>query len=671
MIRARSMIAVARVVAVATVLLFALASQAQQWTPVGPDGGDVRSLALDPRNPDRILLGTSAGQLYVSNDGGGSWARLARLGDRDHYVLDNIAFNSAQPGTIYVAAWSIEHHSGALFRSTDDGKSWQSVPAMQGKSIRALAVAASNPKMLVVGALDGVFRSRDEGVMWERISPEGHPEIKNIESIAIDPRDPEVIYAGTWHLPWKTSDGGRTWQSIKKGVIDDSDVFSIIIDPRDPSVVYASACSGIYKSESAGAQFRKMQGIPSSARRTRVLAQDPSDSKVVYAGTTEGLWRTSDAGKTWKRLTGANVIVNDVLLDARRPERILAATDRSGVLISQNRGQSFLASNRGFAHRQVTALLVDRQDRNVLYAGVINDKEYGGVFMSRDAGASWAQVNDGLAGRDIFSLRQSHQGALIAGTNRGIFILHDGHARWSPLNRVVREIPRKQPKAKRGAKTRPLPPSVVTSELRVRVADLEVLPGKWLAATAHGLFTSTDNGRTWRGGPVLGHREFINAHATEKMLAAITPRSLVTSSDGGATWREAKLPSFVTPLFQVAIGPDSALWLSSRGGAFRSEDGGNTWEHVMAGLAPNDVTSVVYDQEGKRLLATAASGCFESRDSGRTWRRTGNSPWRMRAITLAGARLFATTDFDGVVMHADQLAETPTRTASATGGGTQ
>jgi photosystem II stability/assembly factor-like uncharacterized protein len=472
-------------------------------------------------------------------------------------------------------------------------------------------------------------------------------------------------------LPWKTSDGGRNWQSIKKGVIDDSDVFSIIIDPRDPSVVYASACSGIYKSESAGAQFRKMQGIPSSARRTRVLAQDPSDSNVVYAGTTEGLWRTSDAGKTWKRLSGANVIVNDVLLDARRPERILVATDRSGLVISQNRGQSFLASNRGFAHRQVTALLVDRQDRNVLYAGVINDKEYGGVFMSRDAGASWAQVNDGLAGRDIFSLRQSHQGALIAGTNRGIFILHDGHARWSPLNRVVREIPRKQPKAKRGAKTRPLPPSVVTSELTVRVADLEVLPGKWLAATAHGLFTSTDNGRTWRGGPVLGHREFINAHATEKMLAAITPRSLVASSDGGATWREAKLPSFVTPLFHVAIGPDSALWLSSRGGAFRSEDGGNSWEHVMAGLAPNDVTSVVYDQEGKRLLATAASGCFESRDGGRSWRRTGNSPWRMRAITLAGARLFATTDFDGVVMHAEQLAETPAQTASATGGGTQ
>jgi hypothetical protein len=82
------------------------------------------------------------------------------------------------------------------------------------------------------------------------------------------------------------------------------------------------------------------------------------------------------------------------------------------------------------------------------------------------------------------------------------------------------------------------------------------------------------------------------------------------------------------------------------------------------------VTSLVYDSDGQRLLATAATGCFESRDAGRTWRRAGDSPWRMRAITLAGTRLFATTDFDGVVMHAAP-AEAPTRVASSAGGGTQ
>jgi hypothetical protein len=66
---------------------------AGQWTAMGPDGGDVRSLASDPKNPDRIFLGTSTGALFVSNNGGQDWARFAHLGSGDDYVLDHIAVN--------------------------------------------------------------------------------------------------------------------------------------------------------------------------------------------------------------------------------------------------------------------------------------------------------------------------------------------------------------------------------------------------------------------------------------------------------------------------------------------------------------------------------------------------------------------------------------------------
>src|SRR5262249_40662121 len=211
-----------------------------------------RSLAYDPGNPDRILLGTSAGQVYVSNDKGNTWSRFARIGKGNDYVLDNIIFDPSRPGVIYVAAWTLESEGGALFRTTDNGKTWQPIKEMEGKSIRALAMAASDPKTLVVGALDGVFRSRDGAETWERISPERHAEIKNIESLAIDPKNPDVVYVGTWHLPWKTTDGGHTWSHMKNGIIDDSDVFSIIVDPRVPTTVYLSACSGIYKSDNSG-----------------------------------------------------------------------------------------------------------------------------------------------------------------------------------------------------------------------------------------------------------------------------------------------------------------------------------------------------------------------------------------------------------------------------------
>ena len=114
------------------------------------------------------------------------------------------------------------------------------------------------------------------GRRWELISPKGSKELHEVESIAIDPTDPKIIYAGTWHLPWKTTDGGEHWNNIKEGVIEDSDVFSIIVDPKEPRRCYASACSGIYKSENGGVDdFMKIQGIPSTARRTRVLMQDP------------------------------------------------------------------------------------------------------------------------------------------------------------------------------------------------------------------------------------------------------------------------------------------------------------------------------------------------------------------------------------------------------------
>ena len=63
----------------------------QPWQPVGPDGGNVRSLAIDPKNPDRIFLGTSAGNLYLSTDRGTNWSRLARPGNSAEMVLDHIA----------------------------------------------------------------------------------------------------------------------------------------------------------------------------------------------------------------------------------------------------------------------------------------------------------------------------------------------------------------------------------------------------------------------------------------------------------------------------------------------------------------------------------------------------------------------------------------------------
>ena len=87
----------------------------------------------------------------------------------------------------------------------------------------------------------------------------------------------------------------RPGESIKNGIIDDSDIFAIDIDPRDPNHVIASACSGIYETKNAGESWRKVQGIPSQSRRTRAILQHPSVPGLVFAGTTEGFWRSEEA----------------------------------------------------------------------------------------------------------------------------------------------------------------------------------------------------------------------------------------------------------------------------------------------------------------------------------------------------------------------------------------
>lgn len=625
----------------------------ESWTFTGPYGGDARSLAYDPQNPQHIFLGTSSGQLFVSYDGGSTWHDFAHIGSGDDLVLDHILIDPRDSNLMYVSAWSVtgQRSGGGVFRTHDGGHTWAALPGMRGESVRALAMSASNPDQLVAGALNGVFRSVDRGATWQRISPPHDAEIRYVESIAIDPRDPRIIYAGTWHLAWKTDDAGISWHPIHRGMIDDSDVFSIIVDRDNPSLLYASACSGIYKTETAGELFYKVQGIPSTAERTRALRQDPGNPAVVYAGTTSGLWQSLDAGKSWIRRTDAGIIVNDVLVNPRDPSHVLVATDRSGVLASSDGGRTFAASNYGFAHRQIAAMLVSGRDPQTIYAGVVNDKEFGGVFVSHDGGRYWAQKSEGLGGRDVFALGEAADGSLIAGTNQGVYVWRANASRWQPSNALLGK-----PAAMRYARSRhgrrAVPgEGMVRSTLAAPVLGLDVASEEWWAATSEGLYRSRDGGRIWQGGAVLGRKGFLAVHARGGRIVAATHTAVLLSSDGGANWQLAKLPASVLRLDALALTPDSAIWIATSEGAWRSADSGASWRRVSAWLPAQSVDAITYDASGGRLLAaSSASGqVLESDDLGRSWQVVGASRFRIAAMRWVQGRLLAATAFNGIV----------------------
>ena len=618
------------------------------WTVVGPDGGDARSIAAVPGESNHLFLGTTNSWIYESLDEGASWHRLAKLDKTDDLVVDHILVDPRDSSLVYAAAWKLNRPDGGLWISHDRGKSWKPSPGLQGQSIRAFAQASSDVRILVAGTLQGVFRSNDGAASWQQISPAGSKEIHEVESIAIDPKDPNIVYAGTWHLPWKTSDGGKSWQNIKQGVIDDSDVFSIILDPERPNIVYASACSGIYKSLNAGTLFKKIQGIPATARRTRILRQDPVHRDIVYAGTTEGLYKTIDAGKSFQRTTGPDVIINDVFVDPRNPEHVLLATDRSGVLSSSDAGVSFKETNHGFSARKVEALLVDPEDPSRLYAGVLNDKAYGGVFISSDGGSKWMQVSGGLDGRDVFALAQSVDGTILAGTNSGIFAL--GGETWKPRNTIANTIGKPVPQVVHGKKvTIEKKVKAPLRELGTRVYGLDLSGDVWLASTAGGLYTSKDKGETWQGGPAVGAVDYLSVAAHGSTMVAARPAGVALSNDAGQSWWPMGIPTALTRIHRVAFSADGTLWVGAREGVYFTHDKGKTWMWVHR-LPLSGVDDLFYDMRQNKILVCSRGSDFvysiDAKSLDWKWLQTG---FPLVLVRPAGDRLMAATLDDGVL----------------------
>jgi photosystem II stability/assembly factor-like uncharacterized protein len=419
----------------------------RMWQMTGPFGGDVTVLTIDPNNADRILIGSSDGQIYRSTDGGTIWKRLRPGINAPGFIVRVIHFDRERPNVIYVGVkpqteLGKDTDSGALFISDDNGESWREIPAMRGRAMRSLSQSASDPNVMAIAASDGIYRSADRGKSWEMISRDGDPEFRGFHSIAIDPRDANAIYVGTHHLPWKTIDGGKNWKPTgykEIGMIDDSDIFTIHIDPDNPNTVMMSACSGIYRSRDAGSGWTKFQGIPYSSRRTHVIYRHPTKPQTIFAGTTEGLWVSSEDGKpdSWQQVTSSQLVINAIAVHPSQPDRIFLGTEDNGVLISTDGGESYEASNAGFVNRRVPAVLADSKVPGRVYSGVLFDGFNGGLFVSEDGGITWQQSMDGMGVRDVYSLAQSpaRPETIYAGTNHGVFRSDDQGRNWAQVKR--------------------------------------------------------------------------------------------------------------------------------------------------------------------------------------------------------------------------------------------
>src|SRR5687768_6611090 len=633
------------------------------WQATGPPGGDVRDLVVDPNNADRLYFGTLDGQIYTSTDGGKRWDLLYNF-NRAKLFIDHILVDPRDSRVLYVAAHR-HKEPGGFFKSTDGGRKWKESSELKNEALHSMTQSKADPNVLIVGTINGIFRSDDAGDSWDQLPTQSTPGLVHVESLAMDPRSTDVIYAGTWYLPYKTIDGGKTWKSIKNGIIDDSDIFAIDIDPRDPNHVIASACSGIYETKNGGELWRKVQGIPSQSRRTRAIVQHPSIPGIVFAGTTEGFWRSDRGGApdSWMVTTSRQLEINSIAVHPSRPQTIYIGTNNYGVMVSHDSGKNFTPTNGGYSGRFANVIVSDRETPNRIYAATINTTTGGGfLFLSTDNGESWRPSMRSMPPRLItYSILQDSRDANIIylGTNLGVYRSLDRGASWAPVWTATKPVATKKKGAARRAPVKGndtvrraqqalnaagydvgVPdghggPMTVAGLKRFQSARQLPVTGKFDDVTlgALGILAADPNAAVVLSDAVNVLVETVDLDTQRPVFLAATNTGLFRSFDPTQGWQRLSYGAGIdNRTMAISVDPNhpETIWAgTAASGVLVSRDGGTTWRH-MSGV-PSDVPINVIARSSQRpgtVYVGTKQAFFMTRDNGANWsRRGGNLPY--------------------------------------------
>jgi photosystem II stability/assembly factor-like uncharacterized protein len=309
-------------------------------------------------------------------------------------------------------------------------------PAYRGFS--SFAINPLDPQIVYAGTGSGVFKSIDGGGSW-RAANVGLTE-PYVFDLAIDQRDPGILYAGTARGVFKSMNGGRTWRQMS---LTEIDTVALALHPRNSRVVYAGTDEGVYKSSDGGASWRKVTTHP----RVFTIALDPQKPATVYAGSGGGVFKSTNAGRSWEKrnlglipneTTNQNELaegtVNVIVVDSRRPQTLYVGSRRGGFK-STDGARRWRRMNAAAFFRNVDSLAIDARNPQTLYAGTL------ALLKTTNGGRGWSAIATPVGGTMLaLAIDPTNSKTVYVGmsSEAKAFKSTDGGRSWTALSIPVR-----------------------------------------------------------------------------------------------------------------------------------------------------------------------------------------------------------------------------------------
>ncbi len=618
---------------------YAPAGAGTPWFSIGPRNinGRVKSLAVDPTDPDVVYAGAASGGVWKSIDAAQSWRPL--WNEQESLAIGSIALAPSAPDTIYAGTgewtpgWGPSYPGAGVFASTDGGGSWTQHSGVNASRIARVLVSPTDPSRVYVAGNQGFERSLNDGADWATIRS------GEISDAVVDPStSPDTLYINVRNDGiYKSLDGGDSWAKLTSGPTGSgADWIRLAIGvagTHGTDFLLAKRSGAIHRSTDGGATWATLAGSHGASSYhawCNLIAVAPSNENVILAGGV-GAERTSNGGTSWSALSGLHSDHHRAVFAPSSPSVVYTCND-GGVYRSTDQGANWKKTSHGLVVTQFydigswdpisTVLGGGTQDQgtNMSTGGLTWRKILGGdggyfvihpsdprtiysehqntaLRKSTDGGNSWTNITSGLSGGNpwtgVLTMDLNNPNTLFVGTTLVFRTTNGATTPWTASSQALG--------------------STVTS-----IAIAPSNSNRVYAGTASGkVFRSDDGGATspWADKtaaplPSRALRDVVVDFTTADRVIATFAGSgsgrVCLSTDGGNSWNDisSDLPNI--SVNAAALDPNDAntIYVGTDAGAYRTTDLGVSWLAFDNGMPNVIVTDLHIDPEDELLVAS-------------------------------------------------------------------